>query len=158
MLVKEIIKNHKTNNPFVIALNLGITLSYEPLGNVRGYYAQIANQKQIHVNEDVIWYDRKFIVAHLLYHAIKNDDEKIVIWKKRNELEYSKNEKEGNNFAIELLLGTTELLEYDSFEKVCLSQGLTLQEYEGACDLLDEMADFNISKLSPKEIFEFLIR
>lgn len=157
MLVKEIIKNHKTNNPFVIAFDLGITLSYEPLGNVRGYYAQIADQKQIHVNEGVIWYDRKFIVAHLLYHAIKNDDEKIVIWKRRKEMKYSKHERNGNKFAIELLLGTTELLEYDIFEKVCLSQGLTFQEYKDACDLLDEMAGFNISKLSPKEIFEFLV-
>lgn len=105
MLVGELIKKHGTNNPFVIALNLGITLSYEPLGNIRGYYAQIANQKHIHVNEDVIWYDRKFIVAHLLHKAF-DDDDKIVIWKKRNKLEYSKNEKEGNKFATELLLGT----------------------------------------------------
>lgn len=157
MIVENLIKIHKTNNPYIIAERLNIKILDDELGEILGYYHQLHGQKFIHVNGSLKWYRKEFIVAHLLYHALTNDDDKIIFWKNREQYwkenrkqKRSKYEDEGNRFATKLLFRTTKL----SLKELCESKGLNDLEYKEVVKLLEDLTNFDIESMTVQEIFE----
>ena len=72
----------------------------EPLGDFHGYYNRIDNHKIIHVNTRVPQPFQKYVVAFLVYGAMKRPN-KISYLRKAHQ-EYSALEREAALFALQL--------------------------------------------------------
>lgn len=99
MKASEVIQKYNTNNPYEIAKTSKIVVILEPLGNIQGYYNKACGQKFIHVNDKLPMEHRPFIVSHLLYPALKDQDEMYLLTVKNN----SKFAEAANTFASNLI-------------------------------------------------------
>lgn len=116
-IVDDLIKKYNTRNPFVIAEKLGITVTFENLGDIAGYYNKAFNKKFIHINSDLKEYRFLHLVSVLLYHSIKDDEYYIVYREKKERLDYSDIEIKADKFALVLLDQRNKLLELSSMEE-----------------------------------------
>lgn len=72
MNASEVIQKY---NPYEIAKTNRIVVILEPLGNIHGYYNKAHGQRFIHINDRLPIEERPCVVSHLLYPALKNQDE-----------------------------------------------------------------------------------
>lgn len=103
-LISKLINTHGTNDPFKIARYLDIEVIDWPLNEVMGLYSKLIRQKFIFLNEDLALYERKFVCAHELGHALLHPDSntpKLTRYSFRSEL---KVEREANYFGTNLLI------------------------------------------------------
>lgn len=114
-VISDLIKEHKTRNPFEIADNLGIIVLYEPLGSINGYYNTAFRQKFIHINCDLPCHKRNFTAAHELGHAILHPKSNTPFMKEMTYLSVDKLEIEANKFAVDLLISDEDLEELKEF-------------------------------------------
>ena len=63
-MVKKIINDFGSRNPFEIAEALGITVVFQPLGKLYGYCVEVAGQKFITINSELHDFDQRFVCAH----------------------------------------------------------------------------------------------
>lgn len=103
-VVNQLIKKHRTNDPFRIAQLMGILIVFEPLGTALGYYNKHFRVPIIHINQDANKAIQYFICAHELGHAVQHPDTSTSFLKKHTLFSTDKFEIEANTFAIELLL------------------------------------------------------
>ncbi|MDH5161476.1 ImmA/IrrE family metallo-endopeptidase [Heyndrickxia oleronia] len=101
--INYLIKVYKTNCPFKIAKKLGIEIVYEDLGKTLGYFNQFCRIKIIHINEKTSEYQKMFICAHELGHAIFHPEANTPFLKKKTLFSTDKIELEANLFAVRLL-------------------------------------------------------
>lgn len=101
--VGKLIKTHETSNPFDIAKEKGIVVTYEPLGSIFGYYSKSHRCKVIHINDYLTDQQQMFTCAHELGHAILHPNENTPFLKANTLYSTDKIEVEANEFAIELL-------------------------------------------------------
>ena len=71
--ILRLTKKYNTSNPFELADVLKISVFYEELGTINGYYNKPFRMKQIHINQNLNEQDAKFTCAHELGHAIGLD-------------------------------------------------------------------------------------
>lgn len=115
-LVSYYTKLFSTNNPFKIAQNLGIFISFSPLGNIAGMYKYIEHAKWIFINSDIE--DENFlkiVTAHELGHALLHQKENCCFMAHHTLLLTSKIERQANIFAAKLLITDDMLNEYKGF-------------------------------------------
>lgn len=115
-LVSYYTKLFSTNNPFKIAQNLGIFISFNPLGNIAGMYKYIEHAKWIFINSDIE--DENFlriVMAHELGHALLHRKENCCFMAHHTLLLTSKIERQANIFAAKLLITDDMLNEYKGF-------------------------------------------
>lgn len=103
-LVNQLIKKHRTLDPFELAERMGIIIVYEPLGSTLGYFSKQFRVPIIHINQDVSKEIQTFICAHELGHAVQHANVNTTFLKRHTLLSTEKIEIEANTFAIELLL------------------------------------------------------
>ena len=104
-------KKFNTNDPFVIADQLGILYQIGAL-KYEGCYMFLKNHRYIILNEDLPPHEQKLVMAHELGHAILHRKENCYFIRNKTLLLNSKNEIEANKFAVELLLPDEILNEY----------------------------------------------
>lgn len=104
-------KKFNTNDPFVIADQLGILYQISAL-KYEGCYMFLKNHRYIFLNEDLPPHEQKLVMAHELGHAILHRKENCYFIRNKTLLLNSKNEIEANKFAVELLLPDEILNEY----------------------------------------------
>lgn len=132
MDIKEIaertVKHCGTRNPFVAAESLGIIVSFESLGSIRGYYSKARKQKFIHINSDLPECLQKFVCAHELGHSILHPDSNTPFLRENTLLSVDRLEIEANQFAACLLLTDADLNEYIEYgytsEQISMCSGL----------------------------------
>ncbi|MFQ9509532.1 MAG: ImmA/IrrE family metallo-endopeptidase [Lachnospiraceae bacterium] len=115
-LVSYYTKLFSTNDPFKIAKNLGIFISFNPLGNIAGMYKYIEHAKWIFINSDIE--DENFlriVMAHELGHALLHRKENCCFMAHHTLLLTSKIERQANIFAAKLLISDDMLNEYKGF-------------------------------------------
>ena len=95
-------KKFNTNDPFVIADQLGILYQIGAL-KYEGCYMFLKNHRYIFLNEDLPPHEQKLVMAHELGHAILHRKEDCYFIRNKTLLLNSKNEIEANKFAVELL-------------------------------------------------------
>lgn len=110
--VHKLINAYKTNNPFQLAELKNIEISYEPLGNIMGYYNSYKRIKFIHINCDLDDRIQRFVCAHELGHAVLHPKANTPFLQKNTFYSTEKIEKEANTFAVELLMTDEELYEH----------------------------------------------
>lgn len=118
-LVRKLIKRHGTANPYTIAKEMGITIVYEDLGTVNGYYNSQIRDKQIHVNQNLSKHEELFTVYHELGHAVMHPNTNTPFLIKSTHLSVSKLENEANAFAMYFLISDEDLAEYQDY---CIPQ------------------------------------
>lgn len=103
-IVERTVQKYQTRSPYELADCLGIKVSRNELGSVRGYYLKKYRIKQIILNCDLNSTDEKFVLAHEIGHSILHPDCNTPFLSENTYLSKNKYECEANKFAIELLI------------------------------------------------------
>lgn len=127
--VLQLLKIYKTNNPFTIASRKGITVLYEQLGDILGYYSTYKRMKFIHLNRDNGESVQRFVIAHELGHVMMHPNLNTPFLRKNTLLSVDRIEREANEFAVELLISDKLLLE-----------GVSIYDAAAACGVPEEVA------------------
>jgi len=107
--ILRLTKKYHTSNPFELANALNISVFYEELGTVNGYYNKPLRMKQIHINHNLSEHDAKFTCAHELGHAILHPNASTPFLRSKTFLSVNKLETEANSFAVNLLIPDCEI-------------------------------------------------
>ena len=110
--VESLCRKYNSRDPFLIANDMGILLTFEPLGALNGYYTKKYRIKHIHINERLSRQEQHFTCAHELGHAILHPDSNTPFLTKNTSLSVKKLEAEANKFAVEFLIPDDILCEY----------------------------------------------
>ncbi len=127
-IVLHLIKKCETRNPFDIADSLNITIFFEELGSINGYYNKPLRMKQIHINQNLDCNEKYFTCAHELGHALLHPNSSTPFLRKSTFLSVDKLEIEANKFAMELLISNEVLEENREFTVEQLSRMLGYHE------------------------------
>ncbi len=111
-IVEELILKHNSNNPFIIADNLGITVLYSDMNNTLGFYSKYKRFKFIHLNQNMPEKLQTFVCGHELCHAIVHPNKNTPFLRRYILYSVDKLERQANTFAVELLLTDKILQEY----------------------------------------------
>lgn len=102
--VMRLTKKYNTSDPFELADALNISVFFEELGTINGYYNKPLRMKQIHINQNLNDRDAKFTCAHELGHAILHPNASTPFMRSKTFLSVDKLEIEANTFAVNLLI------------------------------------------------------
>lgn len=111
-------------DPYQVAKDNNVLVIAEPLGAVLGYYGKVADQKIIHVHEELPEYFHRYVVAHMLYGAIERPEEMLLL-KEKKALQFTEAEKAANTYAMELLLAGEDL---GSVEDLMAKHGMSEED------------------------------
>lgn len=107
---------------------LNITVFYEDLGSINGYYNKPLRMKQIHINQSLDEKDAEFTCAHELGHAILHPNASTPFLRSKTFLSVDKLEIEANTFAVNLLIPDEIIIENATFTTNQLSRLLGYEE------------------------------
>lgn len=137
-LVAYYIQKFGTNDPFIIAQNLGIKVFYGEIGPAFGMYKYIEHTKCIFINDYLEYPMKKVVMAHELGHAIMHWKENCYYIAKYTFLLTSRYEQEANKFAAYLLITDDMLLEAAHTE-------MTIDDFSSKYGIVDnELIKFRI--------------
>lgn len=102
--VLKLTKKYHTSNPFELADALKITVFYEDLGSIYGYYNCPLRMKQIHINQSLNQHEARYTCAHELGHSILHPHASTPFLRSKTLLSVEKMEIEANTFAAHLLI------------------------------------------------------
>lgn len=102
--VAQLIKRHRTNNPYEIASQKNIKVLFEQLGDMMGYFNTYKRMVFIHINCNMDENDQKFTCAHELGHVILHPKVNTPFLRRNTLFSIDRIEKEANLFAVELIL------------------------------------------------------
>lgn len=125
--VMDLIKRFATNNPFEICDYLNITILFQPLKNMRGYFYQNSIGDIIVLNSNLNQTTARFVCAHELGHAILHGGLNRVFLDSLTLTNTAKCEKEANLFGMYLLYPEDNILfeHGDTSEKIAMGIGLS---------------------------------
>lgn len=119
--VQHLVRKHNTNDPFLLCNDLGIMVTFEPLGSILGYYNINFRIQSIHLNCSADESLYPFICAHELGHAILHPKISTPFLKANTFFSIDKIERQANTFAVELLLSDDFIMEHDDTNLVNLA-------------------------------------
>lgn len=120
--ILRLTKKYNTSDPFELADALKISVFYEDLGTINGYYNKPLRMKQIHINQNLNEYDAKFTCAHELGHAILHPNASTPFLRSKTFLSVDKLEIEANTFAVNLLIPDEIIVENMNYTTEQLSR------------------------------------
>jgi len=109
--VLHLTKKYNTSNPFELADLLNISVFYENLGTINGYYNRPLRMKQIHINCLLNEQEQKYTCAHELGHAILHPNASTPFLRSNTMLSVEKLEIEADTFAVNLLIPDDTIIE-----------------------------------------------
>ena len=109
--ILRLTKKYNTSDPFELADALNISVYFEELGTINGYYNKPLRMKQIHINQNLNEQDAKFTCAHELGHAILHPNASTPFLRSKTFLSVDKLEIEANSFAVNLLIPDETIIE-----------------------------------------------
>jgi Zn-dependent peptidase ImmA (M78 family) len=131
--VSNLIKKHKTNNPFQIVAEKNILVFFQPLGEILGYFHTYKRINMIHINSnlDEMW--QRFVCAHELGHSVLHKSVNTPFLRRNTLFSVERIEREANTFAVELLLP-------DSLMNEC--EGTSIYDMAVTCGIPEEFARY----------------
>lgn len=110
--VHELVKKHKTFNPFEIAEQKNIhVIKWDLHEQIQGYYKYDRRNRYIVINKNLSYEYQRFVCAHELGHAILHPRMNTPFLQRNTFFSTDKIEREANTFAVELLIPDDEFLE-----------------------------------------------
>jgi Zn-dependent peptidase ImmA (M78 family) len=113
-IVKQLIKKHKSNDPFQIAKEKNIIILFAELGNTLGFYSSYKRVQFIHLNNQLDEMMQRFVCAHELGHAVLHPKSNTPFLRANTLFSVEKLELEANTFAVELLLPDDIITQYQN--------------------------------------------
>lgn len=123
-VISKLVNKYGTNDPFEIAELMGIQIIYLDLGNTYGFYRVYKRVKTIVINNKLNEWEKRFVCAHEIGHAIYHPDLNISFLKKNTFYSVEKIESEANRFAVHLLLYAKNLEDYDTKFAILKENGI----------------------------------
>jgi Zn-dependent peptidase ImmA (M78 family) len=128
--IRKLIRRFKTNDPFIIANGLNIHIRYARFEDgTRGLYYKTLRQKFIVLHEDLNEDWKKFVCAHEIGHDRLHPGLSRFWLDEHTISNPGKYEREANQFAVNLLIPDTLLL-----------NGMTIFEAALLCGVPEEIA------------------
>ena len=121
-------KKFDTRNPYKIADSIGAKIYVADLGQIAGYYQYLKRHRCIYINSNLDEHTSKIVMAHELGHAILHRTENCCFMANKTLLLTSRIEQQANQFAAELLLPDTLLLEYENYSLAQIAQAECVNE------------------------------
>ena len=110
--IKRVIENlkikFKTSCPYELASALDVIIITVPLGKVWGMYKYIKRTKVIYLNENLNEYEKRFVLAHELGHAVLHTKSNCFFTNTKN-INKIKKEHEANLFAAQFLINFSNI-------------------------------------------------
>jgi Zn-dependent peptidase ImmA (M78 family) len=113
-VVRQLIKIHKSNDPFQIAKEKNIIVLFADLGNTLGFYSSYKRIQFIHLNNQLNEKQQRFVCAHELGHAVLHPKSNTPFLRANTLFSVEKLEVEANTFAVELLLPDEVISQYQN--------------------------------------------
>ncbi|WP_017435104.1 ImmA/IrrE family metallo-endopeptidase [Saccharococcus caldoxylosilyticus] len=113
-IVRQLIKKHKSNDPFRIAKEKNIIILFAELGNTLGFYSSYKRIQFIHLNNQLDEMMQRFVCAHELGHAVLHPKSNTPFLRANTLFSVEKLEVEANTFAVELLLPDDIITQYQN--------------------------------------------
>ena len=135
-IVEGLIRKYGTNDPFIIADNLGIIILHRNLRNTLGFFSHYKRFRFIHLNNNVPEKLQTFVCAHELGHAIQHPRVNTPFLKTYTLYSTSRIEREANTFAVELLLPDSLLADY---------QGCSIYNIAKSVGIPEKLVDYKLS-------------
>lgn len=125
----RLIRKYNTRNPFELASCINVTILYEDLGHVNGFYQSCPKNKIIHINKNLDSDLKRIVCAHELGHALLHSKLNILFLEKNTFCVKNKYEREANKFAAEVLIEDNIMHEYKDFtiEQISLSENMNIE-------------------------------
>jgi len=127
--VAQLKKKYGSNDPFVLASLKNIVVLFEPLGEMLGYYNTSRRLKMIHINSTADHHEQLFTCAHEFGHIMLHPNVNTPFLRRHTLQSVDRIEREANQFAVELLIPDSLLLE-----------GMTIFEAAAYCGVPSEVA------------------
>ncbi len=103
-IILHLTTKYNTSDPYELADALKISVYFEELGTISGYYNNPLRMKQIHINSSLNEHDAKYTCAHELGHAVMHPNASTPFLRSKTLLSVDKLEIEANTFAVNLLI------------------------------------------------------
>jgi Zn-dependent peptidase ImmA (M78 family) len=127
--VAQLIKQYGTNCPFELASQMNITVLFESLEEMLGYFNTYRRMRIIHINDRISRQEQRFTCSHGLGHALLHSGVSTPFLSKHTLQSVDKIKRQANQFAVELLIPDKLLLD-----------GMTIYEAASACGVPEEVA------------------
>ncbi len=118
-VVKDIVSSFDTNNPYIIAEELGFFITESELpSSIKGERIVIdyLNETHIVINSSLDEYKKKFVCAHELGHCLLHEESSMFFIQETHEV-LGKYEREANEFAVKLLTFNLIYYEHETITK-----------------------------------------
>lgn len=128
-MVNNLVKKHKTNNPFELASGENVIVLLEPLGSTNGYYNKIFRQKFIHINNNLSYTKQLYTCAHELGHVVLHPNANTPFLRDNTFYSVNKLELEANIFTSKLLI-PIDIIDYYkdlTLEQISVAENIPLQ-------------------------------
>lgn len=113
-LIGNLVKECGTRDPFKIARQKNIIVLEEPLKEIKGYYNKIRRIQMIHINDELEYFERMFVCAHELGHALLHPNDQTNKLSTYSTVSTLKKESEANYFATNLIVDGTVAWEIEN--------------------------------------------
>lgn len=124
-LLHKLIRRFKTNDPFIIAVGLGIHIRFNELDEgTRGFYYKKLRNRFIVIDSklDEPW--QRFVCAHELAHDRLHPGFSRFWLDEQSFFNVGKYERQANKFATQLLLANSKIELGETLADFCLRNGL----------------------------------
>lgn len=123
--VKQLIKKHKTNNPFEIAEKLNIIVHLLPMcDEINGFYKFEKRNRFIIINDNLSYEMQHFVCAHELGHAILHTRANTPFLRNNTFYPINRIEVEANRFAVLLLLYNINFRDHETKYEIMREHGI----------------------------------
>lgn len=113
-LIGKLVEECGTRDPFKIARQKNIIVLEEPLKEIKGYYNKIRRIQMIHINDELEYFERMFVCAHELGHALLHPNDQTNKLSTYSTVSALKKEGEANYFATNLIVDGTVAWEIEN--------------------------------------------
>lgn len=113
-LIGKLVEECGARDPFKIARQKNIIVLEEPLKEIKGYYNKIRRIQMIHINDDLGYFERMFVCAHELGHALLHPNDQTNKLSTYSTVSTLKKESEANYFATNLIVDGTVAWEIEN--------------------------------------------
>ncbi|ANB57036.1 hypothetical protein GFC29_3085 [Anoxybacillus sp. B7M1] len=123
--VNELIKKHKTTNPFDIASRMNIhIIKWDLHEEIKGFYKYDRRNRYIVINCNLDDNFQRYVCAHELGHAVLHTKVNTPFLRANTFYSIDKIEREANEFAVRLLLYDKNLEDYETKYDVLRESGI----------------------------------
>lgn len=143
-IVKKYKKKYNTKDPYTLVDELNIILIIAPLNTIYGMYKYQNKNKVIYLNECLSEFERKYVLAHELGHAILHPKVSCSFFTNNSLVNKIKKEYEANLFAAELLIDFNE-------SDLIYLEGYSINQLASKYEVPTSLMNFKINSLKSNQ-------